>query len=395
MPHCPARRAAILAIGTELTTGQVLNGNAAWLSQRLTDLGIEEHQHLTVADDRTHILAALRYLAMDADLLIVTGGLGPTRDDFTRDVIAEWMGNVPLYFDTPSWERLQERGRTYGLTMVESQKQQCWFPEGAEVIVNPAGTANAFACHVAGLPVWVLPGPPSEIAALWDTDLQYRVQPLLPAHKPTHLYTWNCLGIAESALGELVEAALDGSGWQTGYRAHLPYIEVKVWVPLEQDTDQDRAPWFDRIEKAMGQWVITRMDEDLAALFLAAVPEQEILIVDTATGGLLQERLAPYLRLHPHGYLRIETRWLETEADVARQVEYLLAEYATQPQRIFVIAGISKDGEWALGLRAGEQTLIEQQQVPMARLRNPGRYQRYATEWALKTWREWLFGSRE
>lgn len=393
MPDCPARRAAILAVGTELTTGQVLNANAAWLSQRLTDLGIEEHQHLTVADDRAQILAALRYLAVDADLLIVTGGLGPTRDDFTRELIAEWMGNVPLYFDTPSWERLQQRGRTHGITLVESQKQQCWFPEGAEVIVNPAGTANAFACQVAGLPVWVLPGPPSEIEALWDSDLQHRVQPLLPARKPTELYTWNCLGIAESDLGERVEAALDGSGWQTGYRAHLPYIEVKVWVPEEQLSS--REPWFQRLEQAIGQWVITRGDQDVAALFLAALPEEEILFVDAATGGLLQARLAPYLRKQPYPYLRMETRWLEAEADAARQVEYLLAEYASQPQRIFVIAGVSPEGEWALGLKAGEHSLIEQQQVPMARLRNPGRYQRYATEWALKTWREWLSGSRE
>src|SRR4051794_23818144 len=101
-------KASILAIGTELTTGQITNRNAAWISEQLVNLGAEVVLHEVVADEHQHIREALERCGKVSQLVFVTGGLGPTSDDFTRNVVAEWLGQ-PLEFDDPSWKRIVSR----------------------------------------------------------------------------------------------------------------------------------------------------------------------------------------------------------------------------------------------------------------------------------------------
>jgi molybdenum cofactor synthesis domain-containing protein len=148
-------KASILAIGTELTTGQIVNQNAANLSTKLKALGVIVTTHLTVPDDRQIILKSLKFLetASDTeensnhDIIFVTGGLGPTSDDFTRDLIAEWSG-LPMKFDETSWIHIQERLKSRGFVVHERQKQQCYFPEKSEILFNSEGTANGFKLFV-------------------------------------------------------------------------------------------------------------------------------------------------------------------------------------------------------------------------------------------------------
>ena len=116
-------RAATLAIGTEITDGDVVDQNSAWLSVRLVDMGFAVSEHRSVPDSRAAILAAVRELAKSNQLLFVTGGLGPTSDDFTREIIAEAAG-LPLELSEDSWSRIQLLLESRGVEATETQKRQ-------------------------------------------------------------------------------------------------------------------------------------------------------------------------------------------------------------------------------------------------------------------------------
>lgn len=279
----------ILAVGTELTTGQTINTNAAWLSQRLGEVGLSDVVHTTVADDKARILSALNTLAQTCDLLIVSGGLGPTSDDFTREVIAEFL-QEPLVFYEPSYQKIEARLNAIGYPMNPSQRQQCYYPESATIIENTRGTADAFCIHREHQSFVVLPGPPSEIAHLWDAHLKALVLEWYPQQNPLPLYTWQCLGASESILGERLEALLQGRDALTGYRAHFPYVELKVWT---QDTTLPAL-----IEKHFQDEIVLFPGEDAAVLCVQGIlnSSKALLVVDNATQGLLGERLLPELR---------------------------------------------------------------------------------------------------
>src|SRR5205823_5180725 len=133
-------KAEILSIGSELTSGQNLDTNAQWLSRRLAEVGIPVGFHTTVADDFADNLAAFRIAAERAELVLATGGLGPTQDDLTREVLARAAG-VELVFHEESFERIREMFARRGRVMTERNRVQALFPAGAEPLPNDRGTA--------------------------------------------------------------------------------------------------------------------------------------------------------------------------------------------------------------------------------------------------------------
>ncbi len=378
--------AVLLAIGTELSSGQVINSNSAWLATRLSEAGCENILHWTIPDDRVLNREAFESAAAQTRLIMVSGGLGPTSDDFTRDVIAEWLG-LALKYHSPSWERIEARAKTYGFALVESQRQQCYFPEGAEIFTNPAGTADGFAIKKDGLTIIALPGPPHEIQAIWESVLADYLKPLMPERAPVALYRWQCLGIPEGSLGEVVEAALqDEQGLITGYRAHAPYIEVKLWIP----TDRDPSPVLQKLEAAIGEWIVLKGDEDAASRFLAALPSQ-VQIYDAVTGGMLAQRLqgAAILSQAAVPKLQLTTAWpLSTEPQAGEQMLQNLGLAETELG--LVIGGISEK-RWSLGLRLGAATRFEIFELTFSG--PPERNARSVCERALMSWWEWLHES--
>src|SRR5438270_9686874 len=137
-------KAEILAIGSELTSGQNLDTNSAWLSRRLAEVGIPVGWHTTVADDLDDNVAAFRIAAGRAGLVLITGGLGPTQDDLTREALARLAG-VELVFHEPSFAQIQQMFASRGRTMPERNRVQALFPAGAEPIPNAHGTAPGIA----------------------------------------------------------------------------------------------------------------------------------------------------------------------------------------------------------------------------------------------------------
>lgn len=240
-------KASVLAIGTELTVGQILNRNASSLSETLTQLGFEVYKHICVADDRGDIREALTDLTSHSLLCVVTGGLGPTSDDFTRESIADFVGRGLIYREA-SWNRIQSWFKERELPTSENNRQQCFFPESAHIIENRSGTADAFylettPCHLA-----VLPGPPREIQYVLKNGLLELIERNFGALtiKPIQ-ESFYFVGVGESRLAEWLDREfhqLKNSPENQelkldqiilGYRASPPHVEVKFM--LQPPTD--------------------------------------------------------------------------------------------------------------------------------------------------------------
>ncbi len=291
-------RASIVAVGTELTTGQTENTNASWLSRELEKQGVETVLHLAVADQREAILRALSSASQVAELVLVTGGLGPTADDFTRQVVAEFCG-LELSFDQDSWTRIVERLGRFQIPVAESNRQQCYFPVGSTILANPSGTASGFLIPQSTVApaIAVLPGPPREVQAIWQSVLSGVVTQRAPG-LTKRLMTWQCLGKSEAELGELVETALQGGGLETGYRAHRPYVEIKVWTPLILGADQ--LSRIQAMERAISPWLIQGpLAPPIADEFFTRLTRlglNELIVEDLGSRGLLAERVGAALR---------------------------------------------------------------------------------------------------
>ncbi len=364
-------RAAILAIGTELTTGQVTNRNAPWISSRLEELGIETTNHITIPDDRALILEALKN--SKAEFIFVTGGLGPTSDDFTREIIAQWKG-LPLEFHEPSWVHINERLGRLKIPVAPSNKQQCYFPRGSIVITNSEGTANAFRIDNA----WVLPGPPREIEAVWPAVLA-QLRALVPAREREELLLWQLMGKSEAEVGEITEAALQGSGLRVGYRAHRPFVEVKVWV--REGERQTQNARIEALNKALKPWTVGTGKLDFAQTFLKTLSKlapETIVIQDALTAGILSERLM--------ASLRAENLSLPLEIRSAYRTRP-----ATDPGTLtLTLSPLTERYTWRIEGQMGQKTWGEDLELPYKSPELMDRSRRYAAEWTLHRWTQWL-----
>lgn len=290
-------KASILAIGTELTTGQIINKNAATLSEKLKGFGVQVFAHLTVPDDKTIILDSLRYLENKSDLLFITGGLGPTSDDFTRDVVAEW-GNCKMIFDDTSWQHINERLTSRGFNVRDMQKQQCYFPENSKILSNAEGTAHAFSLKIKNMQVYVLPGPPREIEAVWRDHLRQELLQKTSGINKTVTRAWDTLGTGESDVAFQVEEALKNRPrdkfFEIGYRVHLPYVEVKL--TFNESESKFWQLWVDNVEKALRPICITRDFADVADLACKKITDLDFTFYDFASDGHLHKRLSSYMK---------------------------------------------------------------------------------------------------
>jgi hypothetical protein len=213
----------------------------------------------------------------------------------------------------------------------------------------------------------------------------------LPDLLPTRLFSWSCMGKSEAALGEITEAALAGSGLLTGYRAHIPFVEVKVWVP---ERELKRAePYLAKLEAILKPWAVTRNGNDLGATMVEHLAfADEVEIYDSATAGVLGERLGSLLR-RP-GFERqaatfdLHTCWVAPESP-SEWVSGILAQ-AEAETVCLAVAGFTPQGEWAIGLRHGATLRTEELTSPF---KLPGlldRARRYAVEITFKRVAEWL-----
>src|SRR4051794_4969032 len=207
-------RCEVLAIGTELLLGQIVDTNSAWIGEQLALAGIDSYEHRVIGDNLDRIVRAIDELLSRADALIICGGLGPTQDDLTRDAIAAWMG-VPLVRREELVEQIAAMFRTRARDMPQNNLRQADVPEGAEPIPNPIGTAPGVRADHHGKVVYAVPGVPYEmqkmIAEQVLPDVLSRAGERATIVSRS-LKTW---GSSESGIAEMVAHrvdALDATG---------------------------------------------------------------------------------------------------------------------------------------------------------------------------------------
>jgi molybdenum cofactor synthesis domain-containing protein len=287
-------KATVLGIGTELVDGQIVNKNAAWISEKLKNLGLTTALHLVVPDERKLISEALDFCGSYGDLIFVTGGLGPTTDDFTREVISEWSQRE-LKFDEGSWQHIKERLEPRGYVVKEIQRQQCYYPEGARVIKNNEGTANAFYLEANDKKIFVLPGPPREIEAVWKSEINAWLEKSLEGLDPYITRHWDTIGMGESDVATLVEQALANVNVEKGYRVHLPYVEVKLSFFKSQE--EKMRTHVERVTEALKGITVTRDQQDVPLMLSLALKNYDsVSVQDSVTGQFLINRMMPAMR---------------------------------------------------------------------------------------------------
>ncbi|HTU02408.1 MAG TPA: CinA family nicotinamide mononucleotide deamidase-related protein, partial [Candidatus Sulfotelmatobacter sp.] len=220
--------AEILTVGTELLLGQIVDTNAAWMSQRLAEAGIDLFYKSTVGDNWSRIEAAIR-LALDrAEILLVTGGLGPTEDDLTRDVLAQVLGR-PLKLDPTVLEHIKQRFAARNAPMADNNRKQAMVPEGAEVLHNPRGTAPGLFLRDGARVVACMPGVPSEMKPMLLEQVIPRLREHFGLRSRIVSRVLKTCGISESLLDERIgDYFRDMRNPTIGVLAHAGEIHIRM-----------------------------------------------------------------------------------------------------------------------------------------------------------------------
>ncbi len=283
--------ANILTIGDEVTAGQISNRNSQWMAQQLTDLGLRVYAHHSCNDERENIVSALEFLSKSAAVICITGGLGPTTDDLTRDAIANFTGE-PLEFHAPSWERIEYFFRRAGSEPRDTNRQQCYFPRGSEIFANNYGTADGFYLFdkKTHTKIIVLPGPPRELQPMWADNVPSRIK---PPKSSEILTSWRLVGIGESALQyEIQKLTPPPKSLRLGYRASMPIVEVKLWQPNETPT-MEIENFASELKAILKPWIFEEQEQNIMEIFrndvIANFPG--LVICDQYTAGSLHKIL--------------------------------------------------------------------------------------------------------
>lgn len=287
--------AEILCVGTELLLGDIVNTNAAYLSQRLAELGIHVYRHTVVGDNPARLSHALELAFAEADLVITSGGLGPTYDDLTKETVASYFGRK-MYMHEPSLEAIRGYFAKTGRIMTPNNEKQAMMPEGAIVLPNHYGTAPALAIEgEGGKTAIMLPGPPGELIPLFEEQ----VKPYLDSRHGRVLLSKNIhiFGMGESA----VETVLKDIMTESENPTVAPYCkegEVRLRVTSESDTYEHASmmcdAMIDRIKATEVGKVIYGVDVDsLENAVIKKLREKgmTLAVAESCTGGLIAKRI--------------------------------------------------------------------------------------------------------
>jgi nicotinamide-nucleotide amidase len=284
-------KAEVVAIGSELVSGQRLDTNSQWISERLEAIGIPVRFHSTLGDDLDENIAAFRIATARADLVVATGGLGPTQDDLTREAIAAVAG-VPLIEDPDSLAALEARFARRNRAMPARNRVQALIPRGAEPLPNPVGTAPGLWLRVGRAWIGALPGVPSEMRQMFTDQLVPRLRSLGLGHRVILHRKINLFGKGESEIeAEALDLTARGRVPEVGITAHEATISLRVSAAGTDDAEALRLiePTLALIRQRFGPLIIGEGDEDVPeAVFAQLVRTGATLATaESCTGGLI------------------------------------------------------------------------------------------------------------
>ncbi|MBQ8758909.1 MAG: competence/damage-inducible protein A, partial [Clostridia bacterium] len=285
--------AEILCIGTEVLIGDIVNTNAAYIARRLSESGINVYYHSVCGDNNGRMKECLDLALSRSDLVITTGGLGPTYDDITKEMVAEKLG-LELVLDENILAKLQEYFSKSGRVMTENNKKQAYIPKGAHVFSNMLGTADGIAVTKDNKMVIMLPGPPREMKPMLDNQ----VIPYLAAESDHILVSSNVniFGMGESS----VENALADLMKNSTNPTVAPYCgngEVRLRVTARGKDEKEAraliAPVVDKIKEVIGGFVYGVDVPSIESVVVEKLKERHMTVAfaESCTGGLISKRI--------------------------------------------------------------------------------------------------------
>jgi nicotinamide-nucleotide amidase len=293
--------AEIISIGDELTSGQRLDTNSQWLSQQLGDLGVAVRYHTTVADDLEANVEVFREAARRADVVVATGGLGPTADDLTREALAKMLG-VELKLDQPSLDYIRALFVRRKREMPERNVVQAMFPDGSRVIPNPHGTAPGIDVTVPppiGRPsrVFALPGVPAEMKEMWHDSVVGRLVEQGAGSQVIRHRRIKCFGVGESALEQMLPDLIRrGRVPSVGITVSEATITLRITASgrTPEECHDAMVPTESVIHECLGSLVFGYEDDELAEVVVRLLGERgaTLATVEWGTGGLVAHWLS-------------------------------------------------------------------------------------------------------
>jgi len=293
-------QAEIVTIGTELLLGEIIDTNSAWIAQQLTTIGLNLYYTTTVGDNLGRAAEVLRHALARSDVVITTGGLGPTVDDVTREAVAR-ATERDLVMDDNLLREITEYFARRGYTMTDNNRKQATLPRGATVIRNPVGTAPAFAVEHSGHVIISLPGVPHEMKHLMEREVLPFLRQRFGLHGIIKSRVLRTCGIGESAIDALIGDLMQLTNPTVGTAAHPGQTDVRITVKANslEEADALIAPIEAELRARIGEYVFG-VDHDTIGDVLAALlvgRGLRLALAETVTTG----ELAQWLSRAPRG----------------------------------------------------------------------------------------------
>ena len=287
--------AEIITIGTELLLGETADTNTRFIAQTLRGLGVDIYRTQTVGDNAGRIAAIVSEARQRAEIVITTGGLGPTIDDPTRQAIAD-ASQAPLEFHPELWEQIVARIGRYGRTPTENQKRQAYIPKGAIVIENPVGTAPAFIVETGGGVVITLPGVPHEMEVLLAVAVVPFLQKRFDLHEVIKIRTLHVSGLGEGVLDFQIGDLETLQNPTVGLTAHSGVVDIRI--AAKADTLVEAEGMIAKVEQdlrgRLGKSIFGTDSDTLESVTLDALAQRgwTLACFESNLDGVLLRRLA-------------------------------------------------------------------------------------------------------
>ncbi len=319
-------RAEVISIGDEMTSGQRLDTNTQWLSQQLGELGVEVAFHSTVGDNLADKIDVFRVASRRADIVVCTGGLGPTSDDLTREVLAN-LAKVELDYHPEVVEHIRKIYSRHSREMPERNRVQAYFPKGSTIIDNPEGTAPGIDMEHRD-PIgskcrfFALPGVPAEMKQMWNATVGPAIRTMTGDQRLYHHHVIHCFGTGESQTEEMLPDLIRrGRDPRVGITASNATISLRISTRGEtiEQCDSKMRPTINQIKQIMGEHVFGENGETLQEVVVRLLNErtQSLAIADLGLGG----EVAVCLDQCPTNRATLAGALVCTPGSVARMIE--------------------------------------------------------------------------
>lgn len=287
----------IFSQGEEVITGQTVDSNAAWLSQRLVQMGFKVTRHTAVGDNLHDLAELLKEIAARADCCICTGGLGPTSDDLTAEAVAHAFA-LPLEFDAEAYRQIEQFFAVRNRVMPGINRKQALLPQGSQRLDNAWGTAPGFALQAGRCRFAFAPGVPNEMRKMFETH----IAPILKTNfslRPSTLVTIKSVGIGESDIQQRIADVVIPDGVQLGFRAGMEDVQTKLLFPPGYSVEGMQALAAEaasRIGKAVFAVDFSGSPQsfDLAAVVDVLLQERSLAVAEMVSQGLIAAKCCGY-----------------------------------------------------------------------------------------------------